>query len=192
MLDKAVVDLSHWDEVDSFEDAKDDGAVGIIHKATESNNYFDPTHNQRKKDAIAAGLLWGAYHFLRPGNMKDQAQYFVSKVGKNLDLYAADHEDEGVSLDDLKTFLREVKRLTGKSPIIYSGHVLKEQLGDRHDSSSIDSGWRNTHQERQAGQKRHSRNGGSGNIPSRVNATAFPATAKAISFSINIAAPSNS
>jgi hypothetical protein len=36
MLDKAVVDLSHWDEVDSFEDAKSDGVVGIIHKATES------------------------------------------------------------------------------------------------------------------------------------------------------------
>ncbi|MGA7162904.1 MAG: glycoside hydrolase family 25 protein [Pseudolabrys sp.] len=93
MLDKAVVDLSHWDVVDSFEDAKNDGVVGIIHKATESNNYFDPTYNQRKKDALAAGLLWGAYHFLRPGNMKDQAQYFVSKVGKNLDLYAADHEE---------------------------------------------------------------------------------------------------
>src|SRR5262245_11753799 len=134
MLDKAVVDLSHWDEVDSFEDAKDDGVVGIVQKATESNNYFDPTYNQRKKDALAAGLLWGAYHFLRPGNMKDQAQYFVSKAGRNLDLYAADHEDEGVSLDDLKTFLREVKRLTGKSPVIYSGHVLKEQLGDGRDS----------------------------------------------------------
>jgi len=133
MLDKAVVDLSHWDEVDSFEDAKNDGVVGIIHKATESNNYFDPTYNQRKKDALAAGLLWGAYHFLRPGNMKDQAQYFVSKVGKNLDCYAADHEDEGVSLDGLKTFLREVKRLTGKSALIYSGHVLKEQLGNGHD-----------------------------------------------------------
>src|SRR5262245_58201134 len=134
MLDKAVVDLSHWDEVDSFEDAKDDGVVGIIHKATESNSYFDPTYTQRKKDALAADLLWGAYHFLRPGNMKDQAQYFVSKAGKHLGLYAADHEDGGVSLDDLKTFLREVKRLTGKSPIIYSGNVLKEQLGDRRDS----------------------------------------------------------
>ena len=66
--------------------------------------------------------------------MKDQAQYFVSEVGKNLDLYAADHEDEGVSLDDLKTFLRELKRLTGKRPIVYSGHVLKEQLDDRRDS----------------------------------------------------------
>ena len=49
------------------------------------------------------------------GNMKDQAQYFVSKAAKDLGLYAADHEDEGVSLDDLKTFLREVKRLTAKA-----------------------------------------------------------------------------
>ena len=134
MLEKAVVDLSHWDSVDSFEDAKDDGVVGIIHKATEADNYFDPTYNQRKRDALAAGLLWGAYHFLRPGNMKDQAQYFVSKVGTTLGVYAADHEDEGVSLADLKTFLSEVRRLTGQSPIIYSGHVLKDQLGDRCDS----------------------------------------------------------
>ena len=34
MLEQAVVDLSHWDDVDSFEDAKDDGVVAIIHKAT--------------------------------------------------------------------------------------------------------------------------------------------------------------
>ncbi|MFZ1189095.1 MAG: glycoside hydrolase family 25 protein [Pseudolabrys sp.] len=110
-----MVDLSHWDVVDSFEDAKDDGVVGIIHKATESNNYFDPTYNQRKNDALAAGLLWGACHFLRPRKMKDQAQYFVTKAAKDLGLYAGDHEDEGVSLDDLKTFLREVKRLTAKA-----------------------------------------------------------------------------
>ena len=134
MLDRAVVDLSHWDEVNSFQDAKNDGVVGIIHKATESNDDFDPTYNQRKNDALAIGLLWGAYHFLRPGNMEGQAQYFVSEVGNNLGLYAADHEDGGVSLDDLKAFLREVKQLTGKSPIIYSGDLLKEQLGDRVDS----------------------------------------------------------
>ena len=193
MLDKAVVDLSHWDEVDSFEDSEDEGVVGIIHKATGSNNYFDPTYNQRKKDALAAGLLWGAYHFLRPGNMKDQAQYFVSKVGKNLDLYAADHEDEGVSLDDLKTFLREVKRLTGKSPIVYSGHVLKGQLGDSAilNCRSIDSGWRNT-LGTPSWPKATFPRWWLGNTQSMVNATAFPATAKAISISINIPAPSNS
>ncbi|MGA7041986.1 MAG: hypothetical protein WBZ08_26790, partial [Pseudolabrys sp.] len=81
-----------------------------------------------------------------------------------------------------------------KSPIIYSGHVLKEQLGDRRDSEL--SQYRlwlafNTHQVRQAGQKRHSRNGGSGNTQSMVNARAFLATAKAILISINISAPSN-
>jgi GH25 family lysozyme M1 (1,4-beta-N-acetylmuramidase) len=134
MLNKAVVDLSHWDRVDSFEDAKNDGVIGIIHKATESNNDVDPTYNQRKSEALAAGLLWGAYHFLRPGNMEDQAQYFVSEVGKNIDLYAADHEDEGVSLDDLKAFLSAVKQLIGKDPVIYSGDLLKEQLGDSRDS----------------------------------------------------------
>ena len=53
--------------------------------------------------------------FLRPGILKDPAQYIVSKAAKDLGLYAADHEDEGVSLDDLKTFLREVKRLTAKA-----------------------------------------------------------------------------
>src|SRR5512139_1141959 len=118
MLDKAVVDLSHWDEVDSFEDAKDDGVVGIIHKQP-NRITISIRLITSAKDALAAGLLWGAYHFLGPGNMRDQAHYSVSEVGKNLDLYAADHEDEGVSLDDLKTFLREVKRLTGKSPHLF-------------------------------------------------------------------------
>jgi lysozyme len=134
MLDKAVIDLSHWDEVESFAAAMAAGVVGIIHKATENNNYFDPTYLARKADAEDAGLLWGAYHFLRPGNMQQQADYFVGKVGKDLDLYAADHEDEGVSLDDLKVFLRRVFDLTGQRAVIYSGHVLKEQIGSAKDA----------------------------------------------------------
>ena len=63
MLDKAVVDLSHWDEVDSFEDAKDDGVVGIIHKATESNNYF--AYNQRKK--VRSPLACSGAHIISCG-----------------------------------------------------------------------------------------------------------------------------
>ena len=167
--------------------AKDDGVVGVVHKATRSNNYFDPTYNQRKKDAAASGLLWGAYKFLQRSNMKEQAQHFVSEVGKDLDLYAADYEDEGVSLDELKTFLREVKRLTGKSRIMYSSHILKEELERQaqFELSQYEPGWRNTHQVRQAGQKQHFRNGGSGNTQSMVNAMAFPAIQKAISMLFN-------
>lgn len=125
-----VVDISHWQENPNFETMHDAGVVGVIHKATESTGYVDADYAPRRPKAEAAGLLWGAYHFLRPGNMVSQARHFVDVAG-DIDLYAADHEDPGVSLDDLKTFLREVENLTGKKPIVYSGHVIKDQVHGR-------------------------------------------------------------
>ena len=127
-----VIDLSHWNTVKSFADVKKAGIVGVIHKATESTGYADDTYDSRMASAQSAGLLWGAYHFLRPGNMKTQAQFFVDVAG-DIDLYAADHEDPAVDLDDLKEFLVQVEALTGVLPVIYSGHVLKEQLGSSAD-----------------------------------------------------------
>lgn len=125
--DHAVVDISHWQDCVDFEAMAEGGVVGVIHKATESTAYVDADYAPRRPQAEAAGLLWGAYHFLRPGDMIAQARHFVAFAG-DVDLYAADHEDPGVSLDDLKTFLREVEALTGTKPIIYSGHVIKEQV----------------------------------------------------------------
>lgn len=131
MLNKAVIDLSHWDTVTDLGAAKRDGVVGVIHKATESIDYHDPTYDNHHSAALAAGLLWGAYHFLRPGNMLVQARYFVEYTGIHTDMiYAADHEDSAVSINDLKIFLKEVERLTSKIPILYSGHVIKEQIHD--------------------------------------------------------------
>lgn len=134
MTDVAAIDLSHWNTVDSFKSAKNAGVLGVIHKCTESDDYVDPTYEQRRRDADAAGVLWGAYHFLRPGNMQAQAEFFVQNVG-NFEsvLLAADHEDDDVSLDDLKQFLRVVAELTGQMPVIYSGNVIKEQLGQESD-----------------------------------------------------------
>ena len=125
--DFPVVDISHWQENPDFEAMREAGVLGVIHKATEGSGNTDANYAPRRPDAEAAGLLWGAYHFLRPGDMVAQARRFVDVAG-DIDLYAADHEDTGVSLDALKTFLREVESLTGKTPIIYSGHVIKEQV----------------------------------------------------------------
>ena len=127
-----VVDISHWQDNVNFEAMAQAGVVGVIHKATEGSSYIDANYSGRKKSATEAGLLWGAYHFLRPGDMVQQAKHFVNTAG-SIDIYAADHEDPEVSLNDLKTFLREVKRLTGTTPIIYSGHVIKEQVGSHPD-----------------------------------------------------------
>ena len=124
-----VIDISHWNPVEDLAKTKAAGIVGVIHKATEGTGYADDEYDWRKNEAAKNGLLWGAYHFLRPGNLKTQADYFVDTVGE-IDIYAADHEDPGVDVDDLKDFLFRVSALTGVMPVIYSGHVIKEQVGN--------------------------------------------------------------
>lgn len=131
-----VLDLSHWNKLANagFADMAADGVIGVIHKCTEGSSYVDDTYTMRRDQAEAAGLLWGAYHFLRPGDMREQAQHFVQHAGSDVGLlYAADHEDPEVSLADLKDFLRIVHDLTGHAPVLYSGHVIKEQLGSGAD-----------------------------------------------------------
>jgi lysozyme len=110
------------------------GIVGVIHKATESSSYVDPTYAPRRQQAINAGLLWGAYHFLRPGDMVQQANYFLANAKPDHQtLLAADHEDSGVSLDDLKLFLQTIRVTVDQMPILYSGFLIKEQIGSTVD-----------------------------------------------------------
>lgn len=134
-VNRLVLDLSHHNTVSSWVDVKLAGIVGIIHKATEGSSVVDPNYVAAKKSARNTGLLWGAYHFMRPGNMIGQAEFFVNKadVGPE-DILVADHEDDKVSLDDLKVFLGEVFRLTNRRPVLYSGNVIKEQVGTGKDS----------------------------------------------------------
>jgi GH25 family lysozyme M1 (1,4-beta-N-acetylmuramidase) len=130
-LQRMVLDLSHHNTVTDWNAIVYKGAItGIIHKATEGSSYVDNTYAQRCKDARKAGLLWGAYHFLRPGDMEKQAEHFLNVVGDDGEtLLAIDHEDPGVPLADLQSILEIITDRTGQRPVIYSGHVLKEQMG---------------------------------------------------------------
>lgn len=131
-----VIDLSHWNTIpESLRPAREAGVRGVIHKATEGATSVDAKYGARRYLARQAALRWGAYHFLRPGDMLDQARAFIDYAQPDeRTLLAADHEDNRVSLADLATWLDEVERLVEIRPIIYSSHVLKEQLaGSRHD-----------------------------------------------------------
>jgi lysozyme len=131
-----VIDLSHNNNVVNWNAIAGAGIRGVIHKATEGVSVLDHTYDARREAAVKAGLLWGAYHFLRPGDMKAQAAFFLRTAKPDATtLVAADHEDTGVSLDNLKVFLAELTSATGRSPVVYSGHVIKAQLGDRHDAA---------------------------------------------------------
>lgn len=126
------IDLSHHNVVpESFEPAKASGVVGVIHKLTEGDGFVDDKVGARHYLANEAGLLWGVYHFIRPGDPREQAQFFCSEAEEVADqhtLLALDWEDPTVSLDDAVAFMEEVERITGHTPVLYSGHVLKDAL----------------------------------------------------------------
>lgn len=134
MPDPIVIDLSHHNTIpSSLKPAKDAGIIGVIHKATEGQTIKDSKVDSRQALARDAGLLFGLYHFIRPGNITGQVNNFLAVYTrydpKSL-LVALDYEDMGVSLSDCENWLRQVEAATGKKPVMYSGHVLKEKLGD--------------------------------------------------------------
>src|SRR6516164_7925811 len=98
-INPLVVDLSHHNDVADFGKVKAAGIAGIIHKATEAIGFVDNMYAVRRGPAMNAGLLWGAYHFLRPVSIQAQVDFFLKIAAPdNTTLLALDHEDERVLL----------------------------------------------------------------------------------------------
>jgi lysozyme len=130
-----VIDLSHHNVIpESLHETKASGIIGMIHKATEGVTYQDNKVDAREALCRDAGMLFGLYHFIRPGSITQQVDNFMDVYERyeNRDvLIALDYEDTGVSLDDCVNWLLAVEGETKKKPVIYSGHVLKEKLGGK-------------------------------------------------------------
>jgi len=133
-----IVDLSHFDDVQDWDAVKRFGILGVINKATEGPGLVDTTYAIRRKPAREHDILYGAYHFLRPGDPVAQADHFL-EVALSVDqpdelLLALDHEDRKVPLKDAKKWLQRVLDKAERRAILYSGFVIKEQLGDNRAS----------------------------------------------------------
>ncbi|WP_326701469.1 glycoside hydrolase family 25 protein [Streptomyces sp. NBC_01754] len=101
---------SHQTEFDT------DGVDFVFIKSTEGRSYVNSKLGGQVKRARDAECVVGFYHFLWPGNPKEQAKYFVSRTPEKAgDLLAADWEQTGdgtrASSKDKDRFIREVKRL---------------------------------------------------------------------------------
>ncbi|MER5301876.1 MULTISPECIES: glycoside hydrolase family 25 protein [Streptomyces] len=93
-----------------------DGLSFVIIKATEGRSYINPRLTAQTKLARDGGCVVGFYHFLWPGNITAQAEYFVSKAPEKAgDLLAVDweHTGDGTAATNAEKdrFIREVKRL---------------------------------------------------------------------------------
>lgn len=126
-----VVDLSHYDNLQDIQKVKGAGIIGIVNKATEGPSSIDATFRIRRPVVLGAGLLYGSYHFLRPGNMVAQAEHHLNVIGDPTGLHImADWEVPGISPADLKVWLGTIHDKTAQWPSVYSyASMLIEQLG---------------------------------------------------------------
>ncbi|HEX6514799.1 MAG TPA: glycoside hydrolase family 25 protein [Nocardioidaceae bacterium] len=132
------IDISHWQSgVLDFHQAARAGVRFVAHKATEALNYRDPFHDRRRSEVGAAGLVFGGYHFARPGvsGGREQATYFLATAKPTRgDLRPIlDLEDRGGLSASMLTrwvrdFVHEVREQTGVLPIIYTNFDLDDHF----------------------------------------------------------------
>ncbi|WP_189783742.1 lysozyme [Streptomyces capitiformicae] len=133
-------DVSSHQKNVNWSRAKSKGATFVYVKATESTTYRNPHFGQQYNGSRNAGLIRGAYHFAVPNTSsgKAQAAYFVRNGGgwradgwtlpPALDIeynpYNKKKKCYGLSnskmVSWIKSFSNEVKRLTGRRPVIYT------------------------------------------------------------------------
>src|SRR5208282_3917783 len=113
MTDPVAIDLSHFQRGVDFSKARASGVLGVIAKATEGGAITDASYAANRKGAIAAGLAFASYHFLRPGvTPAQQAEYFldVAKPAQG-ERVVCDWEDAGNPASDVAAFLSHVQAL---------------------------------------------------------------------------------
>lgn len=138
----AVVDISHYNTNVDFVKLKAAGILGVIHKASQGVGTCDPTYDEHRIGAVKAGLLWGAYHFGTGNDGVEQAVNFLeaihADVGATINtLLALDFEPNphgpSMTLEQARSFVAHVQGITGRWPGFYSGHYIKEVLGNNYD-----------------------------------------------------------
>lgn len=133
--DLVVIDISHYQNVTSFEAIKNAGVVGVIMKATEGVSYVDAEYEKHRADAAAAGLAISTYHYLHHGSILEQMDHYLKTVDPDQgERVCLDFEDVACTINDLRQAIETIRKADETLQItVYSGHLIKEQLGNGYD-----------------------------------------------------------
>ncbi|MFF3451632.1 glycoside hydrolase family 25 protein [Streptomyces sp. NPDC002667] len=99
------------------------GLSFVFVKATEGHSYVNPRLTAQVRTARDADCVVGFYHFLWPGDITAQAEYFVGKASERAgDLLAVDWETTGdgthASNAEKDRFIRKVKELRPDNRVV--------------------------------------------------------------------------
>jgi lysozyme len=122
-----VIDPYAGNRIDWDQLARETRVVAIIHKATVGTRRLDPKYLERRNEAKKRGYLWGSYHWAVAGDGRRQADFYLdtAKPGDD-EVMALDLEDVAdpkfMNVDEAVAFIRQVKRRTGRLPLVYANH----------------------------------------------------------------------
>lgn len=128
------VDVSRWQGEIDWAALRQHGANFVYIKATDGGDHLDPMFRKNWRDAKAAGLKRGAYHFFYWCRVaSQQADWFIRNVPKDPDALppVIDVEWNGDSsckrrpsrkqvLEKMQVFMDKLERHYGKRPVIYT------------------------------------------------------------------------
>lgn len=120
------VDASHWKWSDGIDFAamKRSGRCDYLFaKATEGLDYADPSYGGWRSGAKGVGMLFGSFHFARPGDPVAQADYYLSAAQPVAgELVCLDLEDTAIpdAGNFGAAFCQRVKAETGAWPLLYT------------------------------------------------------------------------
>jgi lysozyme len=137
LINFLVVDLSHYDPCNDYGKLAAAGIIGCIYKSTQGQSYTDPTYKAQRDSALAAGVLWGSYHFGDGSNPQGQVNNYLSFTDPQPDeIICLDFEDNGnnsMSIKQAQEFIDQAEQSLGRQnqAVFYSGNRAKDLLGSK-------------------------------------------------------------
>jgi GH25 family lysozyme M1 (1,4-beta-N-acetylmuramidase) len=123
------IDVSKWQGIVDWAQVRAAGKRFAIGKATEGVGYKDESYDRNKAGARAQGLVFGAYHFARPGNNDPvrEADWFLDTAGyergmivPTLDLEQTGGLGPNALTTWTKAWVQRVDARLGVKPMIYT------------------------------------------------------------------------
>lgn len=116
-----IIDIYGGNQLTDAGLLKASGVAAVIHKTTEGSDFVDKAYTSRRVQITQAGLLFGAYHFMRPGDGGQQAAFFLAEAQPFANtLMALDLEDHAVHAEDAEMFVWAIHAKTGRWPTVYT------------------------------------------------------------------------
>lgn len=130
-------DLSHWQGAPDFAAIRASGREFVVLKATDGTGTVDPRFAANRRQAHAAGLVVGLYHYAQAGDPAAEADWFVRTAAPaEGEFVCLDWEVAGEPVGWCAAWLAAVEERLGIKALVY----LNQSLRDGHDWSPVIAG----------------------------------------------------